>query len=193
MANFDSVVCPRCKVGFAPDTVLCPICKIPLASEEELEDESEDEVEETPAPVILADDLSSLEKLRTGATDWIHHLQDKLAEAGIPHRIELSEHRLTVCSVYVRPEDLPRAKDIDDKVFAQEVPDAEGIPRAEELDFWSCPGCGSRLGEKDLECSSCGLVLFPPEGWRCRNCNVLVEVGVKVCPHCGGPIAWSES
>ena len=66
------------------------------------------------------------------------------------------------CTVYVRQEDLLKAKEIDDKVFAQEVPDGEGMSRPEELDLWTCPGCGNRLGEKDLKCNSCGLALYPP-------------------------------
>src|SRR5512136_885624 len=118
MADLGEVVCPKCKIGFAPDTAICPICKIRLVSG----GEPEDEFSETPALIILEDDLSSLKKLRTADIDWIHHLQDKLAEWGIPHRIELSDPR-RFFSVYVRPEDLLRAKDIDEKVFAVEVPE----------------------------------------------------------------------
>jgi RNA polymerase subunit RPABC4/transcription elongation factor Spt4 len=188
MADFDSVVCPQCKVGFAPDTAICPICKIPLVSE----DEFEDEPGETPEPVILDDDLSSLIELRAADVAWIHHLQDKLAEAGIPHHIEQSDPPRMLFSVYVRPEDLPRAKDIDEKVFAVEVPESEGMPHVEELDFSSCPGCGNRLGEKDLKCSSCGLVLSPTDRWSCSNCDEVVEANVTVCPHCGCDIDWSE-
>jgi hypothetical protein len=187
MADSDSVVCPQCKVGFAPDTAICPICKIPLVSE----DEFEDEPGETPKPVILNEDLSSLKELWTAGIDWIHHMQDKLAEAGIPHCIEQSDPPHMSFSVYVRPEDLPRAKDTDDKVFAVEMPGVEEMPRVEELDFSSCPGCGNRLGENDLKCSSCGLVLFPTEGWRCSHCNEDVEFEVAVCPHCGCDIDWS--
>jgi RNA polymerase subunit RPABC4/transcription elongation factor Spt4 len=188
MADSDSVVCPKCKVGFAPDTAICPICKIPLVSE----DEFEDEPGETPEPVILDDDISSLKELRTADVDWIHHLQDKLAESRIPHRIEQSDSPRMLFSVYVRPEDLPRAKDIDEKVFAVEVPDGEGMPHVEDLDFSSCPGCGNRLGEKDLKCSSCGLDLSPTGGWWCGNCDEVVEFKVAVCPHCGCGIDWSE-
>ena len=188
MTDFDSVVCPNCKVGFAPDTVICPICKNPLLSE----DEFEDEPGETPEPVILEDDLSSLKKLRTADVDWIHHLQGKLAEAGIPHRIEVSNPLYRFFSLYVRLDDLPRAKDIDDKTFWVEVPGSEGMPHVEDLDFWSCPGCGNRLGEKDLKCSNCGLILYPTEGWRCSNCNEEVEFEVAVCPNCGCGIDWSE-
>jgi hypothetical protein len=185
MGDLDSVVCPRCKIGCSPDTALCPICNIPLVSEDRFEDEPEDEYEETPVAVILTDDLLSLKELRAANPEWIYHLQEKLAEAGIPHRIEISKHRLTRCTVYVRQEDLVKAKEIDDKVFAQEVPDGERMSRPEDLDFWTCPGCGNRLGEKDLKCSSCGLVLHPAEGWTCPNCDGVVGVDVKVCPHCG--------
>jgi RNA polymerase subunit RPABC4/transcription elongation factor Spt4 len=181
MADFDSVVCPQCKVGFAPDTAICPICKIPLVSE----DEFEDEPGETPEPVILEDDLSSLKELRAADVNWIHHLQDKLAEAGIPHCIELSDPPHGFFAIYVRPEDLPRAKEIDEKVFAVEVPDSKGMPHAEDLDFSSCPACGNRLGENDLKCSSCGLDLSPTEHWKCSHCGEVTEINVAVCPHCG--------
>ena len=109
---------------------------------------------------------------------WIHHLQDKLAEAGIPHRIEQSDPPHMLFAVYVQTEDLPTARNIDEKVLAVEVPDSEGIPHVEDVDFSSCPGCGNRLRENDLKCSSCGLVLFPTEGWRCS--------------HCGCDIDWSK-
>ena len=181
MADYDSVVCPKCKVGFAPGIEVCPFCNIPLDSEEE----SEDEPGEIPEPIILDDDISSLKELRRADVDWIHHLQDKLAEAGIPHCIEQSAPRRMLFSVYVRPEDLPRAKEIDEKVFAVEVPDSEGMPHAEDLDFSSCPGCGNRLGENDLKCSSCGLDLSPTERRKCSNCDEVIEANVAVCPRCG--------
>jgi len=95
-------------------------------------------------------------------------------------------------SVYVRPEDLPRAKEIDEKVYAVEVPDGEQMPLAEDLDFASCPGCGNRLGENDLKCSSCGLDLSPAERRKCSNCDEVIEANVAVCPHCGYDIDWSK-
>ena len=186
MADYASVFCPKCKVGFAPDTAICPICKIRLIPEEEFEDEPG----EIPEPVIIDDDTSSLKELRTADVSWIHHLQDKLAGAAIPHRIEQPHPPSMHFSVYVRPEDLPRAKDIDEKVFAVEVPDSEEMPHVEDLDFSSCPGCGNRLGENDLKCSSCGLVLAPTESWKCSNCDEEVEMNVAVCPHCGYDIDW---
>jgi len=189
MADYDSVFCPKCRVGFAPDTAICPVCKIPLTSEQDFEDEPG----EVPEPVILEDDISSLKELRRADVGWIHHLQDKLAEAGIPHRIEQSLPRRMLFSVYVRPEDLPAAKDIDGKVLAAEIPDSAGRLPVEDLDFSSCPGCGNRLGEKDLKCGSCGLVLLPTEGWRCKNCNEEIEFEVAVCPHCGSIIDWSKT
>jgi RNA polymerase subunit RPABC4/transcription elongation factor Spt4 len=188
MADFDSVVCRKCKVGFAPGTAICPICRIPIASEEAFEEEPG----ETPKPIILDDDISSLKELRSADIDWTHHLQDKLAEAGIPHCIEQSAPRRMVFSVYVRPEDLSRAKDIDEKVFAVEVPDGDGLADVGDLDFLACPGCGNRLGENDLKCSSCGLDLSPTERRKCSNCDEVIEANVAVCPRCGCDIDWSE-
>jgi hypothetical protein len=188
MSDFNSVFCPQCKVGFAPGIAVCPFCNIPLVSEGEFEEEPG----ETPEPIILDDDISSLKELRTAGIDWIHHLQDKLAEVKIPHCIEQSDPPHMSFTLYVRPEDLSRAKDIDDMVFAVEMPGVEEIPRVEELDFWSCPGCGNRLGENDLTCSSCGLDLSPTDRWRCSHCNEDVEFEVAVCPHCGCDIDWSK-
>lgn len=188
MPHADSVFCPKCNVGFAPDTAICPICKIPLSSQ----DEYQDDLDETPEPVIIDDDISSLKELRTAGVDWIHHLQDKLAEAGIPHRVEQSHPPRMLFSIHVRAEDLPAAKDIDEKVFAAEVPDSEGMPHVEDLDFSSCPGCGSRLEENDLKCSGCGLDLSPTEHRKCSNCDEVVEINVAVCPRCGYDIDSSR-
>lgn len=185
MGDLQPAVCPKCKIGFAPDTVVCPICKVELTSG--------DEPSAAPAPVVLQDDLSSLEELRTAAADWIGHLEDKLAQARIPYRTVLVDPVYKQLSVYVRPDDLPKAKDIDHEVFTLEVPGTEGIPRPEAIDFSTCPGCGSRLGERDQVCSECGLALFPSEGWTCRNCNGPVEVNVEVCPHCGARIDWEKA
>ena len=113
-----------------------PYLQNPPRSEEEFEDEPD----ETPKPIILDDDISSLKELRRADIDWIHHLQDKLAEAGIPHCIEQSAPRRMLFSVYVRPEDLPRAKEIDEKVFAVEVPDGGGMPHARGSRFLVLPG-----------------------------------------------------
>ncbi len=189
MAEFDPVVCPRCKVGFAPDTAICPICRVSLVSE----DEFEDEPEETPEPILLDDDLSSLKELRQADVAWIHHLQDKLAEAGIPHRIEQSNPPHMFFSIYVLPEDLPRAKDVDEKLFAVEVPDGGEMPHVEDLDYSACPGCGNRLGENDLKCGSCGLDLSPTDRRRCSHCDEVIEVNVEVCPNCGSDIDQSET
>jgi len=70
----------------SPGIVVCPFCNIPLTLNATLKMN----LVEIPEPVILGDDLSSLKELRTAGVDWIHHLQDNLAEAGIPHRIEQS-------------------------------------------------------------------------------------------------------
>jgi RNA polymerase subunit RPABC4/transcription elongation factor Spt4 len=188
MGDYDSVVCPKCKVGFAPGIAVCPFCNILLDSEKKFDDEPG----ETPEPIILDDDISSLKELRTADVGWIHHLQDKLAEAGIPHCIEQTHPPRMEFSVYVRPEDLPRAKEIDEKVFAVEVPDGEGMLHTEDLDFASCPGCGNRLEENDLKCSSCGLDLSPTDRRKCNNCDEVIEVNVPVCPHCGYDVDSSK-
>ena len=95
-------------------------------------------------------------------------------------------------SVYVRPEDFPRAKKIDEELFSVEVPDSEGIPHVEDLDFWTCPACGNRLGENDLKCSSCGLNLSPSEKIRCKNCDEVIQAESTECPYCGYAVTRSK-
>jgi RNA polymerase subunit RPABC4/transcription elongation factor Spt4 len=179
VAHFEEVICPRCNVGFAPDTVRCPICKTAVVTKSDYH--------ATPSSVALQGDLSSLVKLRTAGVKWIYRLQDRLTEAGIPDRTELADppDMRRSFTIYVRPEDLPRAKSIDDELFAKEVPESEGMCRVEGLDFWTCPACGNRLGEKDLTCNSCGLVLSPPEDRHCGRCGEMIAIDAAVCPHCG--------
>src|SRR4030067_3400875 len=83
VTHFEEVVCPRCNIGFAPDTVQCPICKIVVVTKSEYR--------ATPHPVVLHDDLSSLAKLRTAGVKLIYRLQDELTEAGISHRTGQSD------------------------------------------------------------------------------------------------------
>ncbi len=185
MGDLYEVVCPNCKIGFAPNTRICPICNIPLISKiHEQRAGSE--------PIIVKDALSSLQKLRTEGVNWIHHLQERLAEAGIPYRTELSDSRRRLFSVYVRSEDVVRAREVDDEVFQDEVPESEGIPPVQDIDFSVCPGCGKELAEYELKCSSCGLDLSPSKEWRCKHCNGVLEPAVTNCPHCGSDIDWSK-
>jgi RNA polymerase subunit RPABC4/transcription elongation factor Spt4 len=179
VAHFEEVICPRCNVGFAPGTVRCPICKTAVVSKSEYR--------AAPHPIVLQDDLSSLVKLRTADVKRVYRLQDGLTEAGIPHRTELSDppHIRRSFSIYVRPGDIPRAQAIDEKVFTAIVPESEGMCRMEELDFWTCPACGNRLREKDLTCSSCGLVFSPPDDRHCSRCGEMIAIDAAVCPHCG--------
>jgi RNA polymerase subunit RPABC4/transcription elongation factor Spt4 len=179
MAHLEEVVCPQCNIGFAPDTVRCPICKTVVVKKSEYR--------ATSYPIVLHDDLSSLAKLQTAGVKLIYRLQDELTKAGIPHRTELADAPdiRRSFSIYVRQEDLTRAQGIDEKVFAAMVPESEGMRRLEDLDFWSCPACGNRLGEKDLTCDSCGLALSAPEVRFCGTCNEMLASDVAKCPRCG--------
>jgi len=184
MVNFDPIYCPQCKLGFAPETELCPSCKIALVPA--------DELEELEMPFPFQDDLANFEQLRVATAGWIQHLQEKLEEAEISYRTKTTNYDRTLLAVYVRPEDLKRAKKIDHEVFAAEVPGSGDVLPVEKLDFWSCPACGHQLAENDQKCGECGLALFPTEGWTCSSCKGEIEVDMKVCPHCGESIEWDE-
>ena len=187
MIHFEEVFCPSCNIGFAPDTVRCPICKTAVVTRTEYR--------ATPHPVILHDDLSSLVKLRTAGVKLIYRLQDGFAEAGIPYRTELADppHIRRFFSIYVRPADLSQVQAIDEKVFISVVPEGEGMHRVEDLDFWSCPACGNHLGEQELSCRNCGLVLSPPEGRPCGRCGGMITIDAPACSHCGCHIGWRNS
>ena len=182
MENVAPVFCPKCKLGFSPETIDCPSCGIELVEENELErDTGEAELES---------DVSGLNLLRECAASWSEKLLAALSEEDVPFRA-LPQIGSGMISIYVADEHLELARRIDHLVFQSEVADAASVPYAKDLKFGDCPACGATLGELDRECLSCGLVMSG-SGWICTSCQGMLEGEETECPHCGVKVNWDK-
>ena len=110
------------------------------------------------------------------AVGWARALSEKLAEAGIPHRIQAAraddgEGRQQKpgenlpYGVYVLEEDVEDATEIDLEHTNSEIPDIpEGFENAQpDGDEETCPACGDPIGPTTDECPGCGLAILPAE------------------------------
>ncbi|MDH3445907.1 MAG: zinc ribbon domain-containing protein [Deltaproteobacteria bacterium] len=180
MHNLDPIYCPKCKLGFAPDTRFCPGCKIELSSKSK-------NYGDTEGPVDIEDNVAALALLRIEGAAWIRRLQEGLDNAGIRYRAIATEQESHRLSLYVRREDFQRASRIDHEVYKLEVPGTAELRHTGDLDFAVCPGCGDALGERDRECRSCGLRMAGAE-LRCSNCDEVLDREYRNCPYCGAAI-----
>jgi len=186
MRDSGTMFCPRCGLGFAPGTPSCPACHVGLVGSDARDAGARD------GRAVLHDDPATLEHLRTAPASWIRELQQALDDAAIPCRTVISSSANPDLTISVRPRDLERARAIDQVVFARQVPGTDGLRSAEELDFQTCPGCGSSLAETDRECAECGLSLVQPEIWACGACGQELQPPVGRCPSCFTAVTWDD-
>lgn len=182
MESLDPVYCPKCKLGFSPQTRLCPSCGIALVLKADLDAATDTADSET--------DVSDLNRLRTCDFSWGENLLGKLTESGISFRA-LPQLGSGMISIYVADEFLDEARRIDHAVFQAQVPGTESVQYAKDLSFGACPACGAALGEHDKECRSCGLVMSG-SGWICTSCQGELEGEEAHCSHCGEKVNWDK-
>ena len=163
-------VCPQCEAEYLATAIECVECRVALVHPEQL---ASAEVEDLPP-------ASELTCIRAASVAWTRALSGRLSEVGIPHRVEaIREHadaddddsvrkrpnfRLP-CGVYVRPDDLRAAAEIDADFMRSQIPD---LPDGHEIsggsqDAESCPACGERVRLDTRECPGCGLMLAVEE------------------------------
>jgi hypothetical protein len=161
-------ICPQCEAEYLATASECVECRVALVHPEQL---ASAEVEDLPR-------ASELTCIRAASVAWTRALSGRLSEAGIPHRVEaIPEHaddddsvrkrpnfRLP-CGVYVRPDDLRAAAEIDADFMRSQIPD---LPDGHEMsggsqDAESCPACGERVSFDTRECPGCGLMLVVEE------------------------------
>ena len=163
-------ICPQCEAEYLATASECVECRVALVHPEQL---ASAEVEDLPR-------ASELTCIRAASVAWTRALSGRLSEAGIPHRVEaIREHadaddddsvrkrpnfRLP-CGVYVRPDDLRAAAEIDADFMRSQIPD---LPDGHEMsggsqDAESCPACGERVSLDTRECPGCGLMLAVEE------------------------------
>ena len=182
MENVNPVFCPKCKLGFSPETFVCPSCGIELVEEGEFD---RDAGEAEPGS-----EVSGLNLLRVCDSSWSEKLLEALSAENVPFR-SVPQIGSSMMSIYVADEYLELAQRIDHMVFQSQVPDAVSVPYAKDLKFGVCPACGASLGELDRDCASCGLVMSG-RGWVCTSCKGALEGEEDECPHCGEKVNWDK-
>lgn len=160
-------VCPQCGSEFVPRVETCVDCGSPLVWADQRVLEMQ---QAGAAPADSSDELpEDAVPLRQAGLSWIDHLARALSDRGIqpfireevtPDPDPASSRRLGsfgqgwYYTLYVRPEDLDLAEEIDKEVYAREMP---GTGRADVNETNNCPACGASLRSSDTACSSCGL------------------------------------
>jgi predicted amidophosphoribosyltransferase len=148
-------MCPRCREEYLATVELCVHCGVALVAAGELPPE------EQAAPLPP---LEELVRVRVENPVWIQTLADHLAEEGIPSRVELLDGDGPVarrhgapCALYVRPDDVERARQVDEELLRVQLPD---LPEGADTG-WSeaegCPACGAAVDAHATECPDCGL------------------------------------
>ena len=158
-------VCPSCRDEFVHAATVCAQCDVELVLPENL-----------PTPVAQTfPPASELACVRVAASGWSLGLAERLVEHDIRHRVELveSDGSAQVYGVFVLPEDLEVAREIDAEHARREIPDLpegfdprdmrEGSVDLGEASEDVCPACGDALDSAAQECGGCGLFLGAPE------------------------------
>ena len=153
--------CPACRAEYLWTATTCAECGVALVAADALEAVTE---EGLPA-------ISELVCVRAASVGWARALSQRLAEAGISHRIEVahdlgedgSERRPGAnlpFGVYVLPEDAEAAAEVDAEFMQSQLPDLarDSALAASAAELEHCPACGADTGAA-AECPDCGLAL----------------------------------
>jgi hypothetical protein len=155
----EPVLCPSCGAEYVWTATTCSDCGVALVAGGSLETRTHEGL-----PPI-----SELVCVRAASVGWARALSERLAEAGISHRIEVAhddgddgaERRPGVnlpFGVYVLPADLEAAAEVDAEFMQSQLPDLSRDAGAAPVDPESCPACGAATGGA-AECPDCGLAL----------------------------------
>ena len=147
-------ICPDCREEYLHSVQSCVHCEVPLVLEEQLED----------VPVEGLAPSSDLATVRTASAGWALALSERLVGAGIAHRVEevsegASQGGAQPYSVFVRAQDLERARVIDAEQMEREIPDLPEDWETAGQAGDGCPACGAELADEASECPECGLAL----------------------------------
>ena len=151
--------CPQCESEFVPSATRCAECDVALVPESEL----------GAAPVDEMPPIEELVCVRAASLGWAQGLSERLAAAGISHRIEVAHDDEEDGSVrrpganlpygvYVLPVDATGAAEVDAAFTEYQIPDmpTEGGDVSDD----ACPACGTQITPETAECPECGIVLL---------------------------------
>lgn len=159
--------CPECRDEYLHSASVCADCDVPLVFESELG--GDDGPDELPP-------ISELVCIRASSVGWATALSQKLAEAGISHRIQAAGEddgeggrqrpgENLPYGVFVLEQDVEAATEIDLEHTNAEIPDIpEGFGGAlVETPDDTCPACGDPIEPTTEECPGCGLAIIVAE------------------------------
>ena len=162
-----ALFCPRCRCEYLGSVLVCADCGVELVPEHSLESLGRDEMP----------GIADLTCVRAASVSWAQALSQRLAKAGISHRIEAvpdeaegegvrgEPDALLPYGVWVLEADLPAAREVDEDFLRSQIPDlpedlSAHAPAGED----QCPACGTAVSQDAQECPDCGLVLVIGEG-----------------------------
>jgi hypothetical protein len=154
------ILCPSCGAEYVWTATTCSDCGISLVAGGAAPQRDEQEL----PPV------AELVCVRAAALGWARALSERLADAGIPSRIEVAREQDDDGSVrrpganlpfgvYVLPADAEAAAEVDADFVREQLPDLSehgGIAEGDDPD--RCPACGASAAGA-AECPDCGLAL----------------------------------
>jgi hypothetical protein len=107
-----------------------------------------------------------LELLRSATFDWTNTLAGRLEQEGVPHQVVAVGARTSdgLWAVYVPPEELELAREIDREVMHELFPDLPEDYDPAALDTSRCPACQEPVPEGAASCPECGLALLEGNG-----------------------------
>jgi hypothetical protein len=154
-------ICPECHEEYTLVATRCADCDVDLVHGDEFALE-EEELEAFPP-------ASELECVRVAPIAWIRALSEALQQGGVVHRVEPASAddapegqrpdvfgNVQLFGLYVRIEHASTARELDDSIAAQVLP--EEAPTLEEGEEETCPACGTGLAANVTECPDCGLL-----------------------------------
>lgn len=144
--------CPDCGEEFLHAASRCSDCGVDLV----LDPQTSQAAPELP-------EAGELVAVRGADLRWIRELEERLARAGIPCRVEIGETRPGAAArgtLFVRPEDAEGAAAIDAEFAREQIPDLpEGTTSLWVESGDTCPACSSPVPPDATACPDCGLVI----------------------------------
>jgi hypothetical protein len=154
-------VCPACRTEYMLVATRCADCDVDLVDAAALA--AADAALEAFPPA------SELECVRVAPVGWVRALSEALQQRGVTHRVEPASASdapdgqspdvfggAQLFGLYVQSEHVSRARDLDDSIAAQVLP--EEAPTLAEGEQEACPACSTELAANATECPDCGLV-----------------------------------
>jgi hypothetical protein len=174
--------CPKCGGEYAPHGLVCADCGGPLVASLKREAAK-------PSQPLGEGDEGAL--VREGRLEYLKDLSRILSGENIRSFVcPISDPKAcagaTVYGLFVSPEDVDAAKELDRALWLKGAPEHASSYRYTEQELaGKCPACGTALPDAGGECPECGLTVGNVDWAECPTCNTDVPADAEKCPNCG--------